>query len=909
MTCRSKFLSALFLIMIGMLMPASYAATPEENSALDALRKMHQDGLHEAADRQCADFLGKFPNSEHLPEVWLIQARSRIALKRFDDAITVLKESAGRAGQRIDEFDLLQTDALLAKGDWVGAAEVAARFLASHQGSKLRLQAAYIEAFAKHRAGDSSGAVALLNNPEGHFQKEAAARPGDEWSRRGWLLLAEMLLAVGNPAQAESALKRLQNQPLPPDLDWQGRYLMARSLAMTNRWPEALACVTNLWTAATNTVAPELLAAAALLHGETLERLNQPQAARAAYQRALADNVPPDYRRNAFQRLLTVALANEKSADTVQWLESFIAARPGDNLLDLARLTLGELRLGQYRAAKQLPTSGTPEGRNSLSNFLQQARAQFDAVTTNAPASPLVGRAFLGRGWSFWEEGTNHLADMLLSFESATEKLAEPSLLAVARFKLADAQALSGDLAGARSNYWVVATNFANAPDPTNSLCSQALFQAVRTSIDLNDIPGATTASQKLVELDPNSDLAQRAELLLAYALGRQGNPQAARATFDDFSKRFTNSVLLPEVKLAVSQTYEQQNAPQEAIAVLKSWLDTYSAQTNVPPHLIAQAMFDHARLSYRSSPDTNTVTLLANFCARFPDDKHTPLAQYLIGEYYFGQGDYGKAELQFQQRALIQNTNPALSEIAYRARLMAGRAAVARQSYRSARDHFDWIITNGPLHVASSPIPVHIVAEAYLFRGDTFTLETTAGETNALARFGEAINAFSKVAEHWPSNEFAPLAYGRIGECHLQLATQDPKRYDLAADAFRKAIDSAANASVRSQAEFELGVVRQKQAVLRPEQERPALYDQALDHYLRVLYGQNLRPNESPDPYWVKRAGLAAAELAESQKKFEVATGIYRRLLTEIPPLRARLERKIDELVKSVPASPQTNR
>ncbi|MCX8107604.1 MAG: tetratricopeptide repeat protein, partial [Verrucomicrobiae bacterium] len=355
--------------------------------------------------------------------------------------------------------------------------------------------------------------------------------------------------------------------------------------------------------------------------------------------------------------------------------------------------------------------------------------------------------------------------------------------------------------------------------------------------------------------------------------------------------------------------TYEQQGAFAEAIGSLKSWIESYQNNTNVQPRLLSQAHFDLARLSYRMQPGTNAVNLFEEFCKKFPDDMNVPLAQYIMGEYYFGQGDYGKAELQFQNRALLQNTNPATREISFRARLMAGRAAVARQSYRSAREHFDWIITNGPLHVAASPIPVSIVAEAYLFRGDTFTLEPGLAETNQLARFGEAINAYSKVTENWPTNEFAPIAWGRIGECHLQLAAVDPKRYDMAADAFTKVIQSTANIAIRSQAEFELGVVREKQASLLPEADRRRRLDEAMDHYLRVLYGRNLRAGESPDPYWVKRAGLAAAELAESQNRPEIAISVYRRLLTEIPVLRSRLEKKIEELSKLVSSNGTTNR
>jgi tetratricopeptide (TPR) repeat protein len=230
----------------------------------------------------------------------------------------------------------------------------------------------------------------------------------------------------------------------------------------------------------------------------------------------------------------------------------------------------------------------------------------------------------------------------------------------------------------------------------------------------------------------------------------------------------------------------------------------------------------------------------------------------------------------------------------------MAGRAAVAGQRYRTARDHFDWLITNGPLHVAASPVPTALVAEAYLFRGDTFLVETPAGTTNAPARYSEAIAAFSKITEHFQTDRSAPLAWGRIGDCHLQLAAQDPaqaaKRYESAAECYRKVVESTARVEPRSQAEIGLGIVLEKHAQLRPEAEQGALFGRALEHYLRVLYGKNLRDGEQPDPYWVKQAGLAAANLAEARKQWDQAVGIYRRLQAEIPALRTRLERKIEQ-------------
>jgi outer membrane protein assembly factor BamD (BamD/ComL family) len=412
---------------------------------------------------------------------------------------------------------------------------------------------------------------------------------------------------------------------------------------------------------------------------------------------------------------------------------------------------------------------------------------------------------------------------------------------------------------------------------------------------------------ERLVKANPSGELADRSSLLVGQAMNRQGKPLAARAVYENFANRFTNSTLLPELKLASAQTYEQEQDWPEALAAFSEWLAQFGAQESVSTSLVAQARFAQAWLSYRIAPTTNSVSLLSNFIERYPRDTNAPLVGYLVGEYYFSRGNYDQAELQFQSPLITASDVGRSSGVAYRSRLMAGRAAVARRSYHSAREHFDWVITNGPLYVANSPVPISVAAEAYILRGDTFLLEDR-GSTNALEQFGQAITAFSKVAERFPQSELAPLAWGRIGDCQLQLASQDPKRYADAAAAYRRVMDSAAAIAIRSMATIGLGTVLEKQAKPLPVGERKLLLDQAMDAYLSVFYLKNLREGEEPDPFWVKRAGLAAADLAESQQDRAAAIGIYNRLAQELPPLKGRAEKRIAELQRLGGAAPGSN-
>ena len=416
-------------------------------------------------------------------------------------------------------------------------------------------------------------------------------------------------------------------------------------------------------------------------------------------------------------------------------------------------------------------------------------------------------------------------------------------------------------------------------------------------------MPAASAAALRLTGTPGSGDLAERAEILLAQAYSAAGQPELARAQYEGFLQRHTNSTRIPDVRLAIARAFEQRGDNGAALSAYASWLANYTNQP-VATGLVAQATFDLARVTHRVNPDTASVALLTNFIARFPGDPRAPLAQYLVAEQWFNQGEFARAELAFQDKLFDPAAARPGDELPFRARLMAGKAAVYRQGWQSAREHFDWLITNGPLVVVSSKVPVPVVAEAYIFRGDLFTLEPRGTDADPLAGYAEAINAFAKVAERFPTNELAPRAWGRIGDCHLQLASADPKRYPAAAEAYQRVIESPAGPGVRSMAEVALGLVLEKQAPLKPLAEQPGLFESAMSHYLSVFYGRNLRAGEEPDPAWLRQAGLKAAELAETLKQWDVAIGLYRRLITELPPLAPRFERKILDLERVAAAA-----
>lgn len=890
--CCGFWVAALWLL------PRLAAAEGEEDRAADALVREFRDHLHEFVERDANRFAAVYTNSTRLPAVFLLQAQSRLALHRYDDAIALLAAHQAGAGKLADEFAFWQAQARFEKGDWSAAAESFARMAADFPDSARRLEAAVQEALARYRAGDPVQASARLRDPNGPFQVASKAAPDSEWTQRGRLLLAQLQIGLNDIPGGQQVLAQMAGPQLPPGIEWQRQLLLARAALVAGRLPEALAHTTNLWTSVTNTLPSTLLAEAADLQGRIYEGLKQPEAALDAFERNLTTNAPPTQRRLALEKVVEMSRNPGPPGRALQRLQAFVTQNPQDELIDFARFALGEALLREYYRLADPATPVTPENSQAKTNALAQARSQFEQLLTSQPQSPFAPRAELDRGWTLWEEGAPRLADALAAFRSATGHLPPSADQSTARLKWADCQVRSGDLQGALTNYWTLATNTVEAVVP-KALRNQALFQVVRTGIEAGDLSAANRASQSLAQVDAGGELAQRADLLVARALSRAGQPGPARAQYEAFLQRYTNSPFIPEVRLAIGRTFEDRGDNGAALAAYTSWLANYTNQTGIQTGLVAQATFDLARVSYRSSPDAAAVGLLTNFIAHFPRSTNAPLAQYLVGEYLLGQGDYAKAELAFRDKLLDPARSPPGDELPYRARLMAGKAAVFLQTWQNAREHFDWIITNGPLHMVSSPIPVSVVAEAYIFRGDLFTMEPKAQGANPLAGYAEAITAFAKVAEQFPTNELAPIAWGRIGDCNLQLASQDPKRYDAAAEAYKKVIESNAGPQVRSMAEVGLAIVLEKQAMLRPAAEQAPILDAAMDHYRSVFYGTNLRKGEQPDPIWVRQAGMSAAQLAQSRQQWETAISLYRRLGEELPAIRARFEKKIEELQK----------
>lgn len=887
------------------------AASQAEVRAYEAALRRLQTGAYDLAERELVEFQKDYPQSDKTPEVVLLQAECRYRLGQFDSGLKLLHEKLAGAGIVTDQYRFWIGESLFQLGRYGEAAAAFARLLQEFPASGRRLEASVGEAFAHFRLGDYQRAFGLLDLPEGAFRQAAKNRPADELVVRGELLFAEACLVLKEFRKGEDALRRLAERNLPPELSWRTQYLVARLQFEDQRADAALQTLTNLiaeLTPVTNALSLALQADAAAFRGEIFEKKGDLEAAIQAYERNLAATVPADRRQHAVQRIVAVALAQNKIGEASKRLESFVFQNPKDNSLDLLRLTLGELRLKEY--------FGLPENaRKANTNLLAQARPQFGQVIANTNTA-LGGKASLNLGWCFWEEGqntasTNRIAEGLAAFRTAAEILPHSEDQAVALFKRADCQFVLADYAGAVTNYWQVVTNYADLSGVKESLADFALFQVVRASIDLGDLAGANRAVEKILADYPEEFFGGRGVLLYGQALNRQDATAQeltlnARRLFDDFCKRFPASPLVPEIELAIARTYEHEGDWNEAIHHYDRWVTNHAGHASLP-----RAQFDRAWSHYRAGDEPQAFNLFTNYVAQFETSSMAPLAQHWIGEYYLRQEKYDLAELDFQK--IFKNTNWPPTELTFQARMMAGRAAYFRQGYPAAIGYFTNLINdliNDPGPVA----PATLLPEAYYALADTFIgyAEAVVGATNALDNYRLAIATLEKITAKYPTNRLALLAWGRRGDCYLQGATAEPKLYEDAVAAYSNVIRSdLSDIAARSQAEVGIGHVEtglasglEKQAGQaspsdreRLLAERTRLLTEALGHYLNVAEGKNLRASEQANPFWVKEATLYAARLAKDQQRWDVAANLYRGLIDTVPALRRTWEARLEEL------------
>jgi TolA-binding protein len=870
------FLRQWFFIAFALLLGGGqvFAASGRETRAYAAALGAFNDGMYPRAETEFAQFTQKYPKSDRMAEAVLLQAEAAFKQGKFPQAIALLQAGKAGAGNLADQYVYWIGETQFQNGDYSTAAETFVSLIRDFHESSLRLRVVVEAAAALAQTNAWPQVESLLEETNSVFQRAARMDPGNELVSRGQLLLARSKFAQNDFTGAAAVLGSLNSPMLLPELDWQRAYWLYQVKLAAGDTDAALAATTNLVQIAQLEKNDGLRAEGMALRAGVLEQLGQKPEAKAAYQDILALNVPGERTRQAILKIVELSIALGRFSEAEESLQKFPEQYPNSPAADLAWLTLGELQLKDYVT------------RPTATNQLLLAQTNFDQFLLTYPNSSLAGKAYLDRGWCGWLAGdmTNSLADFIKA--AAQPANLPPEDLAVARFKMGDAMFALTNYAGALENYRAVIDDFTNFPAVARSLGDQALYQSLRASLELKDVAGASNAMARIMKLSPAGDLNGTSLLLVGEGLANSRQPATARTLYEEFVDQFPTNGMRPQVELAIARTYEQEQNWPAAIGKYSDWLNNFPTDTNCP-----QAEYALALADYQAGNETNAFKRFTNFVAQFSANDLAPLAQWWVADYYFRQGGTNYMDAERNYKMLYQNTNwqglPLVyTNLAYQARMMAGRAAMGLPSYKDAKDHFISLTSD-------TNCPPDLNAQALFAYGNVLMLEDSPDTNNPLANFQLATNVFNQICQLYPTNELCALAWIEIGKCDLQLAAYDP-----ATNAYAQVIASPwANISARSQAQIGLGLVLEKQAALTTGTNQSALLQMALDNDLDVFYGSNQRDGETADPFWLKKAGLQAAPLVGMLNDPKKEMEFYKSLEQKLPQLTDSLEKKIAAL------------
>ena len=862
--------------------PRLGAAGASEKGAFNAASAAFRDGFYDRAEKEFGGFARSFTNSSRLPEALLFQAEARFKQTNYAGAIELLSAHQNQAGRLADEYLFWVAEACSQLGNYQKACDLYAGLIRQFPSSPRCLEAGIGSAAVRAKLGEWPQVIELLRQTNGVFQSAARTSAASRQVIRGRLLLSEACLAQRDYAAAEAELLPLQKLALAPADDWERQYLLCRIQLAAGRTEDALGSSTNLIALATGAAQRDLLAAGIVFQADLLERLGRHNEAIAAYTKILGEGFKPERQRQALLKITGLFLAQNQTAEAARTLEKFLSLYPETPAADMALLTLGELRLLQYDE----PASGTngasiaatnaPEGEDHL----QQALAALSGLEKRFPQSPLTGKAQLDLGWCYWLQ--RRMPESQAAFQIAAARLPVSADQARAYFKLADAEFQQKDFAGAMTNYMRIVEQFAALPEVRTNFFEGALYQTVRAGLAGGDLAAATNALKKILAWYPDSFNAGRSVLLAGQEISRRGDHAEAREILSEYVRTAPEAPLRSEVELAIARSYEQEKLWTNVIAQYDGWLVNFTNNEARP-----RVEYYRAWANFQAGLETNAFMLYTNFIAEFPTNEFTPLAQWWVGDYEFRRGHFEAAENNYQ--LLFQNAPG--TTMAYEAQMMAGRSAVARQGWSDARDYFKTLARD-------TNCPPDLRAQALFAYGDALMSLGDSMETNKLANYEDAISAFNGIVQLFPTNRLAVLALGEKANCLLQWGqySHDSDSITNALNAFQQVGDSpGADVAMRSMALVGEGTAFEMQAQQKTGPEQVSLLRLALDNYLDAFYYEkNLKAGERPDLFWVKKAGLEAARVAEALQEWTQAISIYRRLQDLLPMLRASLEQRI---------------
>jgi len=853
------------------------------SNATDGIRERRSETLFHGAQR-CfhagqwetaagwfQEFIKMRPNSPRRNMATLLRAQSLYQVRKYRECFNELKNAEESSGLLAAEYKFWMAECRYREAESAskneGLYRVAAQLFAEVPKSDREVAARVSEATAHARLEDWPKVVELLQPASTSFQQYAATFEKSSLVAQGRLILAEALLRQNLYEDAAHILDQLSALDLADQDRWRHQMQFSRALFAQKNFPKALDILGELLRTAENRM-PQLRAAQAI---ELIIRVhkelgNFPEAIKMC-QNLLQEGMPMAVRRRGLLLSIDLAVSHGAPLNISQLHQQSAAILKGDSLA-VYQVALGDIYLMEHQRISS-SENFLPQGER-----LEKSRDQYRA----AIGSTFSGHARIGLGWNSWRE--RKYADSYANFIQAASELPDPAQRSQSKFKAIESAFRAGDV----HNTLKIGHNFlTNAPpsifrDSARALMVRAAIQ--KASTDPASLVEARYLFSTLDAKGQDTRKHDHAMLLLARAESHGSNLDKARELLKKFP---VDAALKPAVELEAARTFILGKDWPSAIGRYEAWLETHAGTSE---NQRARVAFDLGWLHFLNKSPAKTASIYTDIVKQFPDTPEASRAQMWMADYLFNQNidaDYVKAEESYQK---VRDMRNCPANLKYRASLMAGRAALARRSFRNAREYFRLIVND-------KECPEAIKIEAKFALSDTAILNN--------AEFEEAITILESIlnSNGKTSSLINLQTHGRIGDCHLQMAAEDPNRYLKAQEAYRRVLELSSQMSDDPPARYRAMMGMAQSLKNMPEEDmgkRNKNLIQALGWAKKVFEGATSAKTEL-EPFWIRQSGLMSADLQMRAGKPMEEIATLRALGQHFGKMRPLLDARINQI------------
>lgn len=550
------------------------------------------------------------------------------------------------------------------------------------------------------------------------------------------------------------------------------------------------------------------------------------------------------------------------------FIEEFIDHHPND--VDLARIfsKLDQLYQAEKRPARSELERWTREPQQPRRAFAQWLVARIDLragrrdrvlrflseMRATAPKIPSLAPAWIQFAQFQLDNGQTEDAVSILNEALALRPTGE--LRDRIDLTAAKAQFRAGE-------YDKAAETFERIAGSGSTFSRMSAFNAALSQLELgNDI--RFVANYNVTAKD-DSGAGARSELRLEEGLSQAARgDQHATQTLQKFVRDFPKSERLGEALVALAELAFHKSPPD--LDAARKFLGRAS-QAKPSPATDERAQYLSIWIEDATGgSDATVIELAQRFLENHPESQFAPDVRMKLAETYYRLQDYANAQTHFQ--ILGQHAPP--TPLNEKALFFAGESAMSsmgENALERALVLFDQVAQiNGELRWAA--------------RNEQALIERKLGKArDALVLYDEVLKSSSRPVEK------REALCGK-GDVYAELASEDPKNYDQAIEAYTQlANDAHEPGHWRNQALFKKGVA----------QEKKADRDAALTTFYDVLQTAS-RPDRPPEFFWFYKAGFNAARLLEESSKWESAAAVYEKLVAAAGPrseeAKARLNR-----------------